>query len=315
MLIPGFMNVAKGDHQKIADLELCAEVGLAIRLGESGPHRQPFSSYVLEDGVAEHCISLQLIADPLKLPSVFNKDPFKMSDVEKICFLLDKDWKPQLLPANKDKWMIRALAPAVPGEPIRIFYVDRARKHFFMPSYLLCLVVLELGLLKCEVPHHQTYKFYKQLLSTVGPEKLSNKIKGRTAPDAEKIGKEFESLKRKRQHKEVEDTEQEEKSFNWGGSRFTFKANDVVPGAGFYQADCPLNGCKHGQKDKDGNKSSTRCRRRITFSDAHEEQFVIRRLKWWVFIAKDYPSKASHQGHRIDDDDIQDKLLELDLAR
>ena len=162
--------------------------------------------------------------------------------------------------------MIRALAPAVPGKPIRIFDVDRARKHFFMPSYLLCLVVLELGLLKCEVPHHQTDKFYTQLLSTVRPQQFSTNIKGRTAPDAQKIGTEFESLKRKRQHKEVEHTEQEEKSFNWGGSRFTFKANDVVPGAGFYQADCPLNGCKHQLRDKDGKT--------ITYSVSAKNYFL-----------------------------------------
>lgn len=309
------MNVTKGDHQKIADLELCVEVGLAIRLGHSGPHRQLFSSYVLEDGVAESCISLQLTADPLKLRSVFNKDPFKMSDVERVCFLLDKDWKPQLLPANKDKWKLKDLTPAVPGAPVRIFYVDRKRKHFFMPNYLLCLVVLELGLLKCGVPHHETHKFYKQLLSTVKPEKLSTKMKGRTASDAQKIGEEFESLKRKRQRKEVEDTEQEEKSFNWGGSRFTFKANNVVPGAGFYQADCPLNGCEHVSRGKDGKISRTRCRRRINFSDAHEEQSAIRRLKWWVFIAKDFTSKDTHQGEPIDDDDVQDELLEHEPAR
>ena len=309
------MNVSKGDHETIKDLELFADIGLAIRLGASGPHRQAFGSYILEDGVAECCSSLQLVVNAMKLRSVFNKDPFKMSGVELICFLLGKDWKPKLLPSDKDKWQLSHLVSAVPGTPTRVFDVDRKRSKFVMESYLLCLVVLELGVLKCEVPHHETQKCHKQLLSSVRP-KTNTTIKRRPAPDAEKIGKELESLKRqKKQHKEVEDTEQQDKSFNRGKARFTFKAHSQIPGAGYYQADRPLNGCKHKEVDEDGNRSSTRCRRRLSFSDAHEEPLVLRRLQWWCCIAKDFKSKIKHQQHCFDDDDIQDELLADILAR
>ena len=64
------MNVSKGDHETIKDLELFADIGLAIRLGASGPHRQAFGSYILEDGVAECCSSLQLVVNAMKLRSV-----------------------------------------------------------------------------------------------------------------------------------------------------------------------------------------------------------------------------------------------------
>ena len=117
------------------------------------------------------------------------------------------------------------------------------------------------------------------------------------------------------QHNEVEDTEQQDKSFWNGKARFTFKAHSQIPGAGYYQADCPLNGCKHKEVDEDGNRSSTRCRRRLSFSDAHEEPLVLRRLQWWCCIAKDFKSKSKHQQHCFDDDDIQDELLADILAR
>ena len=314
-MIPGFINVPKDAHQQIKDVELFAEIGLAVRLGEDGPHKQAFSSYVLEDGVAKCCSSLQLVVDPLKLRSVFNKDPFKMSSVEQVCFLLDKDWKPQLLLANQDKWMLKQFAPAEPDTPTRVFYIDRKKSNFFMGSYFLCLVVLELGLLKCAVPHHETDAFYKQLLSTIRPQKINTTIRRRKAPDADKIAKELESVKRqKKQHKEVEDTEAHDKSFYRGKSRFTFKAHNQIPGAGYYQADCPLNECKHKEFDEDGKISATRCRQRLSLSDAHEEELVLRRLKWWCLVAKDCKNKTKHQGHGIDDDDIKDALLAAEPA-
>ena len=99
-MIPGFINVPKDAHQQIKDVELLAEIGLAVRLGEDGPHKQAFSSYVLEDGVAKCCSSLQLVVDPLKLQSVFNKDPFKMSSVELICFLVGQRLEAAIAPCQ-----------------------------------------------------------------------------------------------------------------------------------------------------------------------------------------------------------------------
>ena len=89
------MSVSKGNHETIKDLELFADIGLAIRLGASGPHRQAFGSYILEDGVAECCSSLQLVVNVMELWSVFNRDPFNMSGVELIYFLLGKYRKPK----------------------------------------------------------------------------------------------------------------------------------------------------------------------------------------------------------------------------
>ena len=74
LIISGVMNVSKGDHETIKDLALFADIGLAIRLGASGPHRQAFGSYILEDGVAECCSSLQLVVNAMKIRSVFNND-------------------------------------------------------------------------------------------------------------------------------------------------------------------------------------------------------------------------------------------------
>ena len=62
--------------------------------------------------------------------------------------------------------------------------------------------------------------------------------------------------RQKKQHKEVEDTEAHDKSFYWGKSRFTFKAHNQIPGAGYDQADCPLNECKHKEFDEDGKRSA-----------------------------------------------------------
>ena len=99
--MPGVMNVSKGDHETIKDLELFADIGLAIRLGASGPHRQAFGSYILEDGVAECCSSLQLVVNATKLRSVFNKDPFKMSGVELICFFVGQRLEAGIAPSRQ----------------------------------------------------------------------------------------------------------------------------------------------------------------------------------------------------------------------
>ena len=79
-------------------------------------------------------------------------------------------------------------------------------------------------------------------------------------------------------------------------SRFTFKAHNQIPGAGYYQADCPLNECKHKEFDEDGKRSATRCRRRLSFSDAHEEELVLRRLKLWCLVAKDCQKQDQAPG-------------------